>query len=82
MKMASRKCKLVIFHFIGKVFVERAELLPFLPRVREKQNFLQVREKSGNVEKMSGNFGHLSHVRELSGNFCHVMSGNSEGILL
>ena len=33
--------------------------------VREKQNFLQVREKSGN-------FGHLTHVRELSGNF--VMS--------
>ena len=29
-------------------------------------------EKSGNFEKMSGNFGHLTHVRELSGNF--VMS--------
>ena len=40
--------------------------------VREKQNFLQVREKSGNFERMSGNFGHLTHVRELSGNF--VMS--------
>ena len=40
--------------------------------VREKQNFLQVREKSGNFEKMSGNFGHFTHVRELSGNF--VMS--------
>ena len=40
--------------------------------VREKQNFLQVMEKSGNFEKMSGNFGHLTHVRELSGNF--VMS--------
>ena len=37
--------------------------------VREKQNFLQVREKSGNFEKMSGNFGHLINVRELSGNF-------------
>ena len=37
--------------------------------VREKQIFLQVREKSGNFEKMSGNFGHLTHVRELSGNF-------------
>ena len=36
---------------------------------REKLNFLQVREKSGNFEKMSGNFGHLTHVRELSGNF-------------
>ena len=46
--------------------------------VREKQNFLQVREKSGNFEKTSGNFGHLTHVRELSGNF--VMS--CQGILL
>ena len=36
-----------------------------LPRVREKQNFLQVREMSGNFEKMSGN--HLTHVRE----FCN-----------
>ena len=26
-----------------------------LPRVKEKQNFLPVREKSGNFEKMSGN---------------------------
>ena len=40
--------------------------------VREKQNFLQDREKSGNFEKMSGNFGHLTHVKELPGNF--VMS--------
>ena len=40
--------------------------------VREKQNFLQAREKSGNFEKMSGNFSHFTHVRELSGNF--VMS--------
>ena len=44
-----------------------------LPRVREMSGkneiFLQVREKSGNFEKMSGNFGHLTNVRELSGNF-------------
>ena len=38
--------------------------------VKEKQNFLQVREKLGNFEKMSGNFGHFTHV--LSWNF--VMS--------
>ena len=38
-------------------------------KVREKQNFLQVRELSGNFEKMSGNFGHLTNVREMSGNF-------------
>ena len=37
--------------------------------VREKQKFLQVRELSGNFEKMSGNFDHLANVRELSGNF-------------
>ena len=30
----------------------------------EKQNFLQVRELSGNFEKMSGNVGHLTNVRE------------------
>ena len=33
--------------------------------VREKQNFLQVWEKSRNFEKMSGNFDHMTHVREL-----------------
>ena len=38
-------------------------------KVREKLNFLQVRELSGNFEKMSGNFVHLTNVRELSGNF-------------
>ena len=38
-------------------------------KVREKQNFLQVRELSGNFEKMSGNFGHLTNVGEMSGNF-------------
>ena len=37
-------------------------------KVREKQNFLRVRELS-DFEKMSGNFGHLTNVRELSGNF-------------
>ena len=37
--------------------------------VGEKQNFLQVRENSGNFEKNVGNFGHLTHVWELSGNF-------------
>ena len=37
-----------------------------------KQKFLQVREKSGNFEKMSGNFGHLTNVRE----FWDVMSGD------
>ena len=36
---------------------------------REKQNFLQVGELSGNFEKMSGNFVHMTNVRELSGNF-------------
>ena len=33
-------------------------------KVREKQNFLQVRELSGNFEKMSGNYGYLTNVRE------------------
>ena len=40
--------------------------------VREKQNFLQGREKSGNFEQMSGNFGHLTNVRELGILSCHV----------
>ena len=34
-----------------------------------KQYFLQVRELSGNIEKMSGNFEHLTNVTEMSGNF-------------
>ena len=38
-------------------------------KVREKQDFLQVRELSGNFEKVSGKFGFLTNVRELSGNF-------------
>ena len=48
-------------------------------KVRKKKIFswspspcILVREKSGNFEKMSGNFSHFTHVRELSGNF--VMS--------
>ena len=40
----------------------------------EKQNFLQVREVSGNFEKMSGNFVHLTNVRELSGNFAMTIN--------
>ena len=43
-------------------------------KVREKQNFLQVRELSGNFEKMSGNFGHLTNVREMSGNFVMIIN--------
>ena len=49
-----------------------------LPSVREmsgKTNFVQVREKSGNFEKMAGNFGPLTHVRELSGNFLMSCQG-------
>ena len=38
-------------------------------KVREKQNFLQVRELPGNFEKMSGYFVHFTNVREFSGNF-------------
>ena len=49
---------------------------PGLPHVREmsgeKLKFLQIREMSGNFEKMSRNFGHLTHVRE----FCDVMLEN------
>ena len=48
------------------------QVITGLPHVREKQNFPQVREKSGNFEKMSGNFGLLTLVRE----FGHAMSGN------
>ena len=53
-------------------------------KVREKQNFLQVRELSGNFEKMSGNFSHLTNVREMSGNFVMTINFflNMVGILL
>ena len=68
---------------IGKTYGTREENRPVLclqgvtmlqgchvsGKSQEKQNFLQVRELSGNFEKMSGNFGHLINVRELSGNF-------------
>ena len=38
-----------------------------------KTKLSQVREKSGNFEKMSGNFCHFTHVRELSGNFIIIL---------
>ena len=47
-------------------------------KVREKHNFLQVRELSGNFKKMSGNFGHLTNVREMSGNFVMTINFFSE----
>ena len=37
-----------------------------------KTKFSPGQGKSGNFEKMLGNFGHLTHVRE----FCNVMSWN------
>ena len=48
-----------------------------LPRVRETSGENTFFSRSGNFKKMSGNFGYLTHVRELSGNF--VMS--CQGIL-
>ena len=53
--------------FFALIFINRVATCQ--GKVREKQNFLQVRELSGNFEKMSGNFVHLTNVRELSGNF-------------
>ena len=49
-----------------------------------KTKFLQVRELSGNFEKMSGNFGHLTNVREMSGNFVMTINFflNMVGIFL
>ena len=57
------------------ISVDYMVILPGLGNVRKKQNFLQVREKSGNFEKMSGNFCHLTHVKELSGNFVMPCQG-------
>ena len=48
-----------------------------LPRVREMSGKNKIFSRSGKFEELSGNFGHLTHVRELSGNF--VMS--CQGIL-
>ena len=49
-----------------------SELLGF-PRVREKSGenniFSMSGSVSGNFEKMSRNFGHLTNAGELSGNF-------------
>ena len=51
-------------------------LKPRLPRVREMSGKNKIFSRSGKSQgiwkKMSGKFGHLAHVRELSGNF--VMS--------
>ena len=53
-----------------------------LPRVRKisrKNKIFFKSEKSGNFEKMSGNLGYLTHVREFLGNFvvsCQGISGN------
>ena len=44
-------------------------------KCQREPNFLQAREKSGNFEKMSGNFGNLTHARELSGNFVMLCQG-------
>ena len=52
--------------------VSRGEMLlaiTGLPRVREKSGKNKILSRSGNFEKMSGNFGHLTNVREMSGNF-------------
>ena len=45
------------------------EVISGLPRVREKSGKNKIFSRSGNFEKMSGNFGHFTNVREMSGNF-------------
>ena len=48
-----------------------------LPHVGEKTKFSPDQGKVREFEKMSGNFGHLTHVRE----FCDVVSENCWEIL-
>ena len=55
--------------FVVSIYLYNIRVATCQGKVREKQNFLQVRELSGNFEKMSGNFSHLTNVREMSGNF-------------
>ena len=57
------------------ISVDYMVILPGLPHVREISGKNKIFSRSGNFEKMSGNFGHLTHVRE----FCHAMSGNCQG---
>ena len=40
-----------------------------------KTKFSPGQRKVRNFEKMSGNFGHLTHVKELSGNFVMPYQG-------
>ena len=55
---------------IEKVMSEaQAGIFTGLPRVREKSGKNKIFSRSGNFEKMSGNFAHLTNVREMSGNF-------------
>ena len=54
--------------------------IPFsgLPRVREMSEKNKISPGQGkvvNFEKMSGNIGHLTHVREMSGNFVMLCQG-------
>ena len=70
----AERCALIFARVIflvsfGNVLCVYCRVATCQGKVREKQNFLQVRELSGNFEKMSGNFGHLTNVREMSGNF-------------
>ena len=57
-----------------------------LPRVREISGKNKIFSRSGKsqgiLKKMSGNFGHMTHIREFFREFCHVMSVNCQGILL
>ena len=50
-----------------------------LPRVREMSGKNKIFSRSGKsqgiLKKMSGNFGHMTHVRELSGNFMMLCQG-------
>ena len=70
--------------FLTAVYTSFFRVATCQGKVREKQNFLQVRELSGNFEKMSGNFSHLTNVREMSGNFVMTINFflNMVGILL
>ena len=84
--MVTLKNRLVIITKTNGLFISQLPkcMYPGLPRVREKSGKNKIFSRSGNFEKMSGNFGHLTNVREMSGNFVMTINFflNMVGIFL
>ena len=68
-KRMTTNMDLVIEVLRGKLQAVRVTGLPHVWKMSGKHKFSLGQGKVRNFFKISGNFGHLTHVRELSGNF-------------